>query len=467
MRTLFSRWRLFGLLVVGVGCPIAWLALTTRPVSVAVAANGSKDNSAPQATTIRVETVKPQKGGIERTTNQPGSVIAFESAQLFAKVSGYLKSQAVDIGDHVERDDVLAEIDAPELLKEAEHARANLDQTKAQVVQAVARIATAKADREAALAAIEKVKADVDSAKASRDFREKQFVRFKELSKLKSIDDRLVDEQLSQMEAARAAEGAAIAGVASAKAMASAAAARIEQAEADAAEARAKVEVAQATLEKAEVFVQYLTIVSPYDGVVTKRNFFPGDFIRSADQESLVPVLAIDRTDKMRVVVQIPDPDVPFTNKDDEAVVEIDNLPGIRFSGKVSRIADSEDTKTRTMRAEIDLPNEKNLLRQGMYGYVTIQLGTLPGAVRVPSSSLVGKISGGRATVYTCKDGAAHLVSVRVGRDDGLDIEIVQGLSIEDDVIRHPSGTLSDGARVTVVSAAGKTKAAGEDTRRK
>src|SRR5262245_7578906 len=70
-----------------------------------------EDTQAAQA--VRVETVHPTQGGIERTTVQPGTLQAFESAALYAEVSGYLKTQTVDIGARVQKGQVLATIDVP------------------------------------------------------------------------------------------------------------------------------------------------------------------------------------------------------------------------------------------------------------------------------------------------------------------------------------------------------------------
>jgi RND family efflux transporter MFP subunit len=444
----------FVALFVGAGGGVAWLITASRSMSIPLVAaepapRRSDGSSQTPVAPVRVGTIKPTKGGLERTTTQPGTVIAFESAELFAKVSGYLKSQTVDIGDHVRQGQILAEIDAPELLKAVEQASAALGQAKAQVVQANARVLTSEADRDAAVAAVKQAEAEIERAAAARAFREKQYERIKKLFELKSIDERLVDEKLDEMESARAAERLAHAGVANATALATAATARIAQAKADADEARSKVEVAQAAMEKSEVFVDYLRIVSPYDGVITHRNFFRGDFIRSADQDARTALLTVDRTDLMRVVVQVPDRDVPLTNAGDTATVDIDALPGTRFTAKVSRVAEAEDSQTRTMRTEIDLPNNEKLLRQGMYGRVTIHLGTLPGAMRIPSSALVGDVVDGTSRVYTVRDGIAHLTPVRVGRDDGLQIEILGGLTAEDEVVRQPNSALVDGARVT------------------
>src|SRR5205814_5880944 len=125
--------------------------------------------------------------------------------------------------------------------------------------------------------------------------------------------ERMVDEYTKQQEAARDAVEAAEAAVLTTNAQVSAALAKIRQAEADVVEAEADVKVAQAELEKAQVLVQFATIVAPFDGVVTQRSLFPGDFVRAATEGSgHTPLLTIHRTDRMRVVVQIPDRDVPY-----------------------------------------------------------------------------------------------------------------------------------------------------------
>lgn len=451
------RWIvLLSLMAVGVGVS---LALSGPKVSSPLIANhqaAASESGEPQAaepaTTFRVETTTPKPGGVQRVSIQPGSVIGFESAQLFAKVSGYLKFQPVDIGSLVKRGQVLAEIDAPELFRDADQAKAAVDQAKAAVAQAEARVLTAQADKEAAQATVKQNEAEVDRTIATRSFREKQYQRIKDLFEARSIDGRLVDEKFEEMESALAAQHAAEAAVATAKAQVSAAGAKVEQAKSDLANAKAQVEVAEATRARANVFVDYTRIISPYDGVVTKRSYFLGDFIRAADQGGLVPLLAVNRTDVMRVVVQIPDRDVPYTNVGDPADVEIDALPGKSFSAKVSRIADAEDPETRTMRIEVDLPNKDNLLRQGMYGRVTVHLERSGQLLSVFTSSVVNGSDLTKPSVFVVKDGVAKLTPVVLGVDNGLRVEVLQGLQPGDAVVQRPPAGLSDGARVEVIS---------------
>ncbi|HLZ10190.1 MAG TPA: efflux RND transporter periplasmic adaptor subunit, partial [Chloroflexota bacterium] len=187
----------------------------------------------------------------------------------------------------------------------------------------------------------------------------------------------------------------------------------------------------------------------PYDGVVAQRNFYPGDFVRAATESGAhMPLFTVERTDQMRVIVQIPDRDVPFTDPGDPATVEIDALPGKKFEAKVSRIANSEDAQTRLMRVEIDLPNPSGKIRKGMYGRVHILLDKSSDLLSIPTTALAGKIEEGKASVFVVREGKAILHPVRVGADNGLRVEIMSGLKETDEVVLYPPRTLNNGSDV-------------------
>src|SRR5262249_54865278 len=157
------------------------------------------------------------------------------------------------------------------------------------------------------------------------------------------------------------------------------------------------------------VQVQFATIVSPYDGVITQRSLFPGGFVRSAiGGNPPAPLLTVERTDKVRVVVQIPDRDVPYADPGDPAVVELDALPGPPLLSKIARTSSAEDPQTRLMRVEIDLPNPDGKIRLEMYGRVTILLERAPDLLSIPSSCLVGKAADGKGAVYVVREGCAR-----------------------------------------------------------
>lgn len=409
--------------------------------------NGSKPSDP-----LRVKVIEPKEGGVERLVQRPATVQAFDFANLYAKVSGYLTNQEVDIGSKVKKDDLLAVVDAPELYKNVEKAGADLKKARAAATAAKARVNKAEADLKAARSQYERSTADVRKAKALVSLRRKIYDRFKMLAEEKSIQEELVDEKLESRIVAEEQENAAEKAVDAAKAAVTAAEAGVAQAEADLADAEAAVGVAKAALDRAEVLAKYTQITSPYTGVVTKRSFHNGDFIRDASQGGEMPMLAVARTDKMRVIIQVPDRDVPYLKVGDPVNLTIDTLPDHHFTGKVARMAYQEEYVTRTMRTEVDMQNPDGLLKDGMYGEMTIHLGREKG-LRIPSKCLSGNEKGMERSIYVVRGDTAHEVKVKIGIDDGIEVTIREGLSSSDQVVvERPSG-LSDGSHVEVIHA--------------
>ena len=404
---------------------------------------------------IHVDVVCPVKGGLQRTTTQPGTLQSFESVQLFSAVSGYLQKQTVDIGDSVKKGQLLIKVDVPELEKQIVRYTAEIEQARARVTQMQARIAAAQAEKKAAEAAVVQAEATAKSTAAALRFRQQQLKRIKDLFALKSIDERNVDEKTEQRDAALEANNAAKAAIWTSRAQVMATEARIELAKADVKEALAEIQVAQAQRDKAQVLVGYSTIVAPFDGIITQRSLYVNDFVRAATESgNRQPLLTVQRTDLFRVVVQVPDRDVPYCDPGDQAIVEIDALPGKQFPAKVSRVAASEDADTRLMRVEIDLPNSKGRIRNGMYGRVTIILDKGADQLSIPSSCLVGRSQDGKAHVYVVKDGQTRLTSIEVGQDNGLRVGVVRGLEATDQVIDKPGSDVADRVPVVAIPAA-------------
>ncbi len=394
--------------------------------------------------TPRVDVVHPRQGGIERTTVQPGSVHSFETVELFAMVAGYLKSQSVDIGSRVKKGEILAEIAVPKEEAAVDESAAMLEQAKAKAEQAESTVKAMEAERDSAAATVAQSESEIDRFVANRKLAESQYTRIKSIYDQKAVEKRLVDEQERELESAQAAERTARLAVLSARARLAATAAKIDQAQADVAESRAAVGVASARLARARVDVLYAKIVAPFDGVVTHRNFHPGSFIRSASDGSQLPLLTVSRTDQMRVVVRVPDRDVVLASAGDAAIVNIDGLEGREFTGTVSRIADSEDSTTRTMRVEIDLPNPTGLLREGMYGRVHISLEATSKRLTLPVACVLDRSGRGQGVVQVVREGKIHRTKVQLGPDNGTLVEVKTGLASDDEVVLRSNTPLED-----------------------
>ena len=446
-RAHFAPHRFWGwaLACLGIGASAIWL----------VAFNGRKDakslseqaqNKRPSAS---IDFVYPQPGGIDRVSIQPGTVEPFESADLYAKVSGFL-IETVDIGKRVEKGQILARLSVPEYEKQVAKDKATVEHTKFHVKQMEAHLAASTAEARATEQLIAQVKTEMKSKAAYRSFRFKQLERIKLLYQDKAVDAKYLDETTDHYEAAFEAENAAREAVTTAQFRWEAAKAKVLQAEADIDDSNAAVDVAKADLDKSNVLLDYAIIRSPYDGVVTKRNFNRGEFIRSADSGGeRVPVVAVDCNDVMRVIVQIPDRDVPYVDVGDTATFEIVALPGRPFKGMIARKSNAEDAQTRSMKTEIDISNAEGKLLRNMYGTVnlTLQVGS-PTALRIPSAALINKSEGEQAMVRVLRDHRVHLVQVEIGIDTGVEVEVVVGLHLKDQVILRANGPLDEGTEI-------------------
>ncbi len=440
-------WLVLGLIVVAAGTTVGFFFVPAGKTEQKEHGRGKSESIKRE---LRVPVIKPERGGMERTTDQPGTVRAFEFAPLYTKISGFVDKLNVDRGDAVKKGQVLAEIYDPERYAAVDQGLADLEHASATVTQAQAFVKTAEAMVKAAVAKQAEAQAVLEQRIPDREYRHKQYLRFKELNLKGDIEERVVDEELDNYHAAAGAVHAAEAGIATAAAEFAEAKAKVEQAKADELAARAAVKQAQAHLDMARIMVQYTKILSPYDGVVIARGeaVHPGAFVRAADEGAGEPLLTVAWIDKMRTIVLVPDRDVPYCKVGNPATVQIDALSGRTFEAKVSRISESETLNDRTMRVEIDLDNPDRALRDGMFGRATILLEKLIKNLTILSSCLIERNGRGDGVVLVVTNGEVHRAKIKVGIDNGVRVEVISGLKDDDQVISQPDPSIAEGTKV-------------------
>ena len=390
--------------------------------------------------TLTVQVVKPKPGGLERTCQAASTIASFESVEIISSVAGTLKSLSVDIGSRMKKGDVLAEIDAPGLVKDLELAKIALELAKAKVEQQEAQVETARTDVLAAEGSIKARQAELVSCKSNQAYRKKQLERIKKLEENKAVAVEVVDEEMDKYQSAVARTTAAEAALENAKAEKLQKQSRIRLAQAALKLEQLHTDMAQVGLEKAKVFVDHTRLIAPFDGVVTMRNLAAGDVISTKNPRAIIK---INRTDKMRLIVDVPEKDAVFVRPGMPVDLEIAALGNQRFpSLTVSRMASFLDRKTGTMRVEVDIANPTGQLMEGMAAGASIKLGIInPKALIIPRSCIVDP------GVFVVKDGKARFVPVRFGNSQGNWIEALSGMNADDQVVLHPAG-LKDGTAV-------------------
>jgi membrane fusion protein (multidrug efflux system) len=266
------------------------------------------------------------------------------------------------------------------------------------------------------------------------------------LSNDRAVQKDVVDSELNQLRAAEASLIASKANVTTTDANVKVEQAKLVQAQADVSSAKARVEAARADLEHTVILLGYGKITAPYDGVITQRLVHPGAFIQSAATSKTDHLFTIARVDRMRIVTEIPESESAWIKIGQPATLQVDAARGQQLAGKVARLADALDRRSRTMLVEVELDAPTQLLRAGMYGSVTIILADYPDALLLPTSALLAEA--GKPAVMIVKDGKAYRQEVDLGYNDGVRIQINRGLNGDEQVITEGKNTVREGQPV-------------------
>jgi membrane fusion protein (multidrug efflux system) len=219
-------------------------------------------------------------------------------------------------------------------------------------------------------------------------------------------------------------------------------------------EARGRLEVAKANLERTQTLLAYSRITAPFAGIVTARFVDPGAFIPSATSGSAAQTAAIVTIadfNTVRAQVALPEVEASLAQVGQPVKLTVDGLPGKTFDAKVSRLSYALDDATRTMLVEADLPNADLLLRPSMYAIVRVGVEKHTNALLIPVDALV--MEKANASLFLADGGKAKKKPVQIGFNDGANVEVVNGLTGNENVILVGKLTLADGVPITVVEA--------------
>lgn len=407
--------------------------------------NAAGAEGAAAVAVVRVVAAKPARKSLRLETAQPGQIQAFEQTPLFAKLPGFVEKLHVDIGDRVEAGRVLVDLSIPELQEECRQKEAAVAQARAGVEQAAAALRAARAAAKTAQAKVGEARAGTIRAAGDLARWTSQHKRYSELAAGGSVDQRLVDEALDARRAAEAARDEAAAKVESAKAALQENQANIEKATADETAAHARLQSAQADLARQKALLGYTQIRAPFAGTITERNVDRGHFVQPAGVAGAKPLLAVHRTDTVRVFVEVPETEAPWVEPGDKGYLRIQALRGRELEGQVTRTGWALGAN-RTLRTEIDLPNPDGLLRPGMYATARIVLDERRDVLALPVSAVVRE--GKEAFCFTVRQGRAARRPIVLGLQAGDEVEVAAGLSGDELVVLARPDSLKEGQPV-------------------
>jgi membrane fusion protein (multidrug efflux system) len=209
--------------------------------------------------------------------------------------------------------------------------------------------------------------------------------------------------------------------------------------------AQAGETASKARIEAIAVRLGEMRIVSPLDGVVINRRLDPGVLVGPGTGGGIVTVARIDT---LRVFVSVNEQEAPRVQVGQTTQLDLDAFPSRKFEGNVVRLSPAFDTATRTLDAEVHLPNPKGELRIGMYGRASIILEVHQNAVVVPASAVIINALGKYA--FVLNQDRVQRREVETGVDGGDWLEIVRGIAVGDEVITAGAEALADGTSVRV-----------------
>lgn len=331
----------------------------------------------------------------------PGTLQAVTEAPVLSRADGYVKRRYADIGDRVAQGQVLAEIEAPELQQQVLQAASSVEQARSTLEQAKASLAQGTANRELA-----RVSA----------------LRYGNLEKRGIVSRQENDTYQARYQADTAAVNALQKGVAA---------------------AQSNVAASEANLARLKQISSYLKVRAPFAGVITLRNVDQGTLVAAGN----TMLFRVAQTATLRTLINAPQVNASDMRVGQNAQVEFNEMPGKIFEGKVARSSGALDPATRTMLVEVQVANPKGELMPGMYANVTLRASREDPPLLIPSEALIPRAEG---TLVAVVDGSniVHFQRVRVGRDNGSDIEVLSGIQEGMKVVVNPNDRVREGIAV-------------------
>jgi len=186
-------------------------------------------------------------------------------------------------------------------------------------------------------------------------------------------------------------------------------------------------------------------LTSPIDGVVTARNYDVGDMYAMS-----APLFTVEQIKPVKLLVAVSESDYSKIKKGDDAVITADAVPGKTFYGKVTRLYPTVDPATRTVTVEVQVANNYNTLRPGMFTRVKLNFGTNKSVV-IPDVAVVKQQGSGERFVYVLNsDGTVNYQPVVLGRRLGAEYEVLEGIQDGAKVVTGGQLRLKDGIKVVV-----------------
>jgi RND family efflux transporter MFP subunit len=365
---------------------VYWSALVALPCFVLTGCNGKYAESPPPATA----SVAPvTRGDLSSTLTVAGEFQPYQEVELHAKVSGYIRRINVDIGDRVKAGQVIATLEVPELNAQVAGSEAEVRHSQSEIARAQSGVALAQANYAALHAAYTRL---AEAAKQRPGLVAQQ-----------ELDDALAKDQDAE--------------------------AKINAAKAEFESTQQQLGISKADRQRVTALQDYSVVTAPFSGVITMRYADVGSLIQAGTTSNTqsMPVVKLAQSDLLRLRMPVPEEDVPFIKTGGDVQIKL-QATGKLISGKIVRFTRELATSTRTMLAEVDVPNPELSLSSGMTADVTIVLQAQHNVITVPAGALL-KEDGRAYVLIVDSNNKVQKVSVSLGIQGPDRVQIIEGLA--------------------------------------
>ena len=209
-------------------------------------------------------------------------------------------------------------------------------------------------------------------------------------------------------------------------------------------------EASRAGYEQLQKLQGFEQIVAPFSGKISARFIDFGTLVTAGSSSiSGTALFSIVQSDPLRVYVYAPQENVPSIHQGLAAKILLQEFPSQEFDGMVTRTAGALDPQSRTMQVEVQVPNHDGKLYAGMYGQVKFLLVDQNAPIVIPANAFLFRTAGPQVATIANED-RVHWQNIRVGRDFGDRIEVLDGVKENAKIVMNPTDDLSEGLQVQV-----------------
>jgi RND family efflux transporter MFP subunit len=187
--------------------------------------------------------------------------------------------------------------------------------------------------------------------------------------------------------------------------------------------------------------------------MVTMRSVDTGHYVQPA-AGGMKPLMTIAQHNQVRIFVDVPEMEAPLVDSGengDAATITVPSLSARQFTAKVKRTSWSLDPANRSLRVEIDIPNDEGVLRPGMYATIAILLDKQEDVFALPIAAIVRD---GRDTFCcTVEGGKIARHKIELGLRSGNEVAVKSGITGSETVVFARADSLAPGQPVEVLAA--------------